>query len=821
MPLIGDEGYLDEFHAQYKTRNAQKHSKYNHSGHTLRNLKRRDCTGYNTECLMTQHNLLDAKSEQTFEAGSNLLLFTKEENNKYIFNKPFNSTVNYSLNKKKRWLLANLVTQRTQTQEFKKTKSTETTEYNKKSNKTLDENDNWVDFTVTAFFHEPTVQSIRTMKLNEYHDNFGTHQIGAFNMKSFQHHLSEPPLSLRFRRWSPEKKKPPRRIKFKYGNRNRNTGIQKRNTQTTQTTENVWNRDIFNNNDLAVVFNFSIPRKIYKCSRGFNRKLTKYFCYFGRRKNGGYESKLVKKFRIPQSFSNLCKHEFKHKKYDLFHNTLKDELIDYPFYELDTSLLMSSLTSKQIDIDFSSENVVQIRLKDLNKSNEPCLKPLKPNSNFTEKLFGPKNKLLFSVEKTEMICFDFKEDINLIESNNNGDNNKQPSQTVSEPMEGIFKSYFFKAGLDFRKSVEIFVRDNRDLVRIHTSSILVDLKSLALQKTILDQRTVRYSELSAFLIYDLYELDQYLVNMNFKNFKHNSFEFSEEKQFFETFDSLISEILIRISSLIDSSFPSHEKEAITCVPKVYLFGEVSYMDQKTLIELNRSILSGRIEFDEDLIFTKNCFSSEKKTLELCDICYDELEYPVNFFELRKCGHRACLNCWRAYLSVTINEMKTNNSSRGGVDDRLVKPLCCLSDKCNVELRLDQLYRLVSTRMVEKYVQYYTDLSVIRQRDKYAYCGNKRCDKIIVLEGGDVSEFIKICACGFMVCRHCLQEAHFPSLCKQAQMYLKDVKKLEEMKVTSKGELYTSEGKNCPNCNNYMEKNSGCKFFFHIGFILGF
>ena len=55
------------------------------------------------------------------------------------------------------------------------------------------------------------------------------------------------------------------------------------------------------------------------------------------------------------------------------------------------------------------------------------------------------------------------------------------------------------------------------------------------------------------------------------------------------------------------------------------------------------------------------------------------------------------------------------------------------------------------------------------------------------------------------------------MCKQAKDYLEDMKKVKEAEVESFGDLATSEGKNCPNCGNYMEKNMGCN---HMSCICG-
>jgi len=56
---------------------------------------------------------------------------------------------------------------------------------------------------------------------------------------------------------------------------------------------------------------------------------------------------------------------------------------------------------------------------------------------------------------------------------------------------------------------------------------------------------------------------------------------------------------------------------------------------------------------------------------------------------------------------------------------------------------------------------------------------------------------------------CNQEPHFPAKCSQVSNYHKELQKNGDEKPKKETDYYVSNGKRCPQCQTYMEKNNGC------------
>lgn len=76
----------------------------------------------------------------------------------------------------------------------------------------------------------------------------------------------------------------------------------------------------------------------------------------------------------------------------------------------------------------------------------------------------------------------------------------------------------------------------------------------------------------------------------------------------------------------------------------------------------------------------------------------------------------------------------------------------------------------------------------------------------------------MCSCGQRVCSNCLEEYHFPATCKQYKSYETRLRQssdhlLSASKIGENSSCYIAEGKNCPSCGEFVEKNGGQYFFF--------
>jgi len=71
----------------------------------------------------------------------------------------------------------------------------------------------------------------------------------------------------------------------------------------------------------------------------------------------------------------------------------------------------------------------------------------------------------------------------------------------------------------------------------------------------------------------------------------------------------------------------------------------------------------------------------------------------------------------------------------------------------------------------------------------------------------------MCSCGQRVCLKCFEEYHFPATCSQYKLYIARLRAsgddlLSLSKIGDNSSCYIAEGKNCPNCGEFVEKNGG-------------
>ena len=226
--------------------------------------------------------------------------------------------------------------------------------------------------------------------------------------------------------------------------------------------------------------------------------------------------------------------------------------------------------------------------------------------------------------------------------------------------------------------------------------------------------------------------------------------------------------------------------------------------------------------------------------DMCPICYGDIDDQNYLVGLNECGHAACVQCWLSFIHTSIHSLKTTTAAPDGTESGEVneksslkfRRLSCLHYKCQTCLSLSFLSTLISPELIEKYVQFNKDIYLISNKD-VIYCRNEKCNRLLLINEERLEDFtasmsgvkesskdvVLECECGYMICKLCLKEAHFPALCSQASAYAKELEKQEKARlpVDTDESLYESEGKYCPNCDNYMEKNGGCN---HMSCICG-
>ncbi|KAL8602865.1 hypothetical protein ACOMHN_050137 [Nucella lapillus] len=209
-------------------------------------------------------------------------------------------------------------------------------------------------------------------------------------------------------------------------------------------------------------------------------------------------------------------------------------------------------------------------------------------------------------------------------------------------------------------------------------------------------------------------------------------------------------------------------------------------------------------------------------LEFCDVCYDDISPLTHgsapFTSLLTCQHQVCDGCWSQHVHVRLHE--------GFVR------LTCPGYDCQEKVPVGMLLSVAPLNTVEKVLNRQEGVRIgASSTDKW--CPNEACGRVISLQPSSCREELQfqqdvVCDCGSHVCFHCLQPAHWPASCTQAQQYRatvdvaafpdrlaevhEDFKGEEPAKLKRQQKIMTStlvQGKNCPKCRNLVVKTGGC------------
>ncbi|KAG6617493.1 ariadne-like ubiquitin ligase [Phytophthora cinnamomi] len=170
----------------------------------------------------------------------------------------------------------------------------------------------------------------------------------------------------------------------------------------------------------------------------------------------------------------------------------------------------------------------------------------------------------------------------------------------------------------------------------------------------------------------------------------------------------------------------------------------------------------------------------------CNICCDE--YSANEIFGMGCGHLYCLNCWKPYLSLKIQE----------------GPICitttCPAHGCK-EVVSDEIFKqIVNPEDYRKYARFLLR-SFVDINKGVKWCPSAGCSKAITSAGGLSSV---TCTCGCVFCLRCGEEAHSPVTCEQLAAWQEKCRNESET-----ANWILANTKKCPKCSVRIEKNQGC------------
>ena len=185
--------------------------------------------------------------------------------------------------------------------------------------------------------------------------------------------------------------------------------------------------------------------------------------------------------------------------------------------------------------------------------------------------------------------------------------------------------------------------------------------------------------------------------------------------------------------------------------------------------------------------------------QFCAICFEELGL-LNGTALISCSHWFCDNCWREHVYTQI--------------DNGAMTLQCPEYGCKCQVDVGTLMSLASMCDVIRYARFNHDNQVQVQAVR-RWCPNNTCGRVVEVNG--LSANFAQCDCGLKFCMQCMQKSHWPASCEAVRLFTNKLKKTGDISLLPEEATTTCSvnGKNCPMCNRFVEKNGGCPFMYYV------
>ncbi|XP_072038265.1 uncharacterized protein [Amphiura filiformis] len=180
----------------------------------------------------------------------------------------------------------------------------------------------------------------------------------------------------------------------------------------------------------------------------------------------------------------------------------------------------------------------------------------------------------------------------------------------------------------------------------------------------------------------------------------------------------------------------------------------------------------------------------------CGICYEILQPACGGVEaaaLNACGHWFCNECWMQHLRSRVKQGDFN--------------IICPAYDCKSAADIVTKMSFMSTSDFFRHLDHMKD-AAIRRKTEWQWCPNPKCGRMACVVAGSGSVAVN-CECGWLWCSLCMQDAHWPATCKQAAGYRKLVKQMVPRMKNRAPPIVSVEVKRCPKCKYPIEKNGGC------------
>ena len=190
----------------------------------------------------------------------------------------------------------------------------------------------------------------------------------------------------------------------------------------------------------------------------------------------------------------------------------------------------------------------------------------------------------------------------------------------------------------------------------------------------------------------------------------------------------------------------------------------------------------------------------------CEICLEKFDnqYNNNYFKLKLCGHKFCVDCLKMHINESLNLTSANSI-----------PIKCA--KCNILITNSDIFEIIlpNTQEYDFVINKLITIFMLRNNSKinsnsdikYYYCPNKEfnCNYIYTSQIKDIGETTMICPnCSCRICLLC-NNILDPNVPHDTNCQTKLYSKIDE----KDRKWLLSNSKDCPMCHTVYEKDRGC------------